>query len=1123
MVRPYSGLGWNQLKQAFLDNQANLRVLKQLRAEIKARENVGSRTLALLREIEQTLANLKHQAGVTLHGSSGDAQLDLFGEASPSASKPTNGSRKHPQTKPARPAATATPQRTQTHVRPCGNWPDLPGPRAFPPSESVTFRHLEGSSPIDLYIESLQALIQEMKRAGAGSKRIAVENGQLVASIEWKPTYEFVVELEGDEALFEGATVTAIVDGLQLKGQIHSIFKGRIWLTLEEGLGPTIRVATLVVDNTAMLEALATRFEKIRSGEAKINQPLALDAIKNKERAEPPAAISNEVVDRHDLNEQQAEAVALAMSNKVMYLWGPPGTGKTQTLTALLELLFDEGKRILICSNTNQAVDQVLLKICKGGEDGIFPRQVLIDGKVVRVGKIQHEDLETFRDWVDLDGIVERKSVDLRAETNQTKATIARIQEQTEKAGYVLSLFRKLDGNRTELQQLNDTFNRAAANHRQVSLELTRWQGELNKYVGEWQQWQAAGRVRRVFLRAEAKITKDIERTRIAIDRVRQRIPTHQQVMKRIEAKLAPIRTAEEDLASRLAKLNRNMIETLINSNEQKLTTLRARLVSINKQLEDLRNSLIREARIIGATVTKSYLSPQVFDSIDVVIIDEASMVLLPAVYHTAGLAKEKVVISGDFRQLPPIVPSKEKAVLDAIGHNVFHYAGIADAIHRRSGKRVVMLEKQYRMAEPICQIISQPMYEGRLKTALKNNKEDPLPPSPFDRPLSVVDTSTLYPFVNRDAFNSRFNLMNALVIRNLCRHLYQSGYVANAKSLGVCTPYAAQAKLIRTALADQGWKDKLIAAGTVHRYQGDEKRMMILDIPDSLGEKNVGIFLDAIPPDSAGAKLFNVAVSRSEQHLVLIANIGYLDEKLPGRSFVRHILYEAQRSGNIIDAREILAMWPIVDDIRRLGFSADISPEALKNGLFHEGDFQAACIADIRNAKQSIVIYSPFYTPQRIATYADLFRLKIEEGVGIRCVTRTPANNPAIPHEQSTELLDALEQIGCIVDTRWGMHEKALIIDDQVVWFGSLNALSHNGKTQEVMTRIEGNGLARQLLIFLSIERRSATAPNHNGIHTENPRCPDCGRRVAYHRKGRYGPYWKCEDDLCWTRSARG
>jgi ssDNA-binding Zn-finger/Zn-ribbon topoisomerase 1 len=304
-----------------------------------------------------------------------------------------------------------------------------------------------------------------------------------------------------------------------------------------------------------------------------------------------------------------------------------------------------------------------------------------------------------------------------------------------------------------------------------------------------------------------------------------------------------------------------------------------------------------------------------------------------------------------------------------------------------------------------------------------------------------------------------------------------------------------------------------MIEAGTVHRYQGNEKYVMIMDIPDSHGEQRAGIFLDADHVEDSGAMLFNVAVSRAKGHLIVVANLAYLDQKLPSLAILRGILSEMQDRGRVVDVRDVLAMYPIAEDLRRLGRPFNLSPDAEKTGLFNQHDFEQVCMADLDLAQKGIAIFSGFVTEQRVAAYEVLFRRKKAEGIAIRCVTRPPKNNGSIPVEQGKAALDGLEHMGCVVDTRGEIHEKVVVIDDKIVWFGSLNPLSHTARTDEVMARIEGRDLALQISAFMSLDRgiRSDTA---EGISTraENPRCPECEARTSY-RKGPYGSYWDCEE----------
>lgn len=65
-----------------------------------------------------------------------------------------------------------------------------------------------------------------------------------------------------------------------------------------------------------------------------------------------------------DLNEDQQRAVLRAVAaNEYVLVKGMPGTGKTQTVVVLIELLLKLGLTVLIAAHTHSAVDNVLLKL----------------------------------------------------------------------------------------------------------------------------------------------------------------------------------------------------------------------------------------------------------------------------------------------------------------------------------------------------------------------------------------------------------------------------------------------------------------------------------------------------------------------------------------------------------------------------------------------------------------------------------------------------------------------------------------------------------------------------------------------------------------------------------------
>ncbi|WP_162354516.1 DEAD/DEAH box helicase [Natrialba swarupiae] len=65
--------------------------------------------------------------------------------------------------------------------------------------------------------------------------------------------------------------------------------------------------------------------------------------------------------DRDRLNNYQQQAAEAALRSKdVFCIHGPPGTGKTRTLATIIREAVKDGKRVLACAHSNQAVDNLL-------------------------------------------------------------------------------------------------------------------------------------------------------------------------------------------------------------------------------------------------------------------------------------------------------------------------------------------------------------------------------------------------------------------------------------------------------------------------------------------------------------------------------------------------------------------------------------------------------------------------------------------------------------------------------------------------------------------------------------------------------------------------------------------
>jgi ribosomal protein L37AE/L43A len=225
---------------------------------------------------------------------------------------------------------------------------------------------------------------------------------------------------------------------------------------------------------------------------------------------------------------------------------------------------------------------------------------------------------------------------------------------------------------------------------------------------------------------------------------------------------------------------------------------------------------------------------------------------------------------------------------------------------------------------------------------------------------------------------------------------------------------------------------------------------------------------------------------------------------------------------GRVVDVRDVIAMWPNIEDLREYGHPLDFDPKALATGLFDRSSFDTVFRADLDQAKRGIAIYAPFVTLQRVAAYEALFRQKTAERIAIRCVTRPPVQNGSIPADDAKDALDSLEAMGCTVDTRWEIHQQVVVVDDEIIWFGSLNPLSPTSGTNETMLRVISKPGALQMAVFLSVTgKRSPDHAESLAFLGENPKCPGCKARTTY-RMGKWGPYWECESRCGWTEGLK-
>jgi len=258
--------------------------------------------------------------------------------------------------------------------------------------------------PLDQMIGALDCEIKEIEKHAHSSVlelRGGIKQGTAAGS---DTLYSFPLAQEPD--LRDDAPLKITVSGQRLDGTIVSVRNGVLTIALSEDLGPEIAFARIEINDSFLLERLREKLRSIQSGEFSFNTKLAEAVLSNADGSTSEGDVADIVFAfGRPLNAQQERVVRLAAGSRVLYVWGPPGTGKTSTLAAVVHALYLQGKSVLLVSNTNIAVDTALERI----GDRLSGLPDFQEAAVLRFGPIVSDTLRhKYEAQVNLDKVVER-------------------------------------------------------------------------------------------------------------------------------------------------------------------------------------------------------------------------------------------------------------------------------------------------------------------------------------------------------------------------------------------------------------------------------------------------------------------------------------------------------------------------------------------------------------------------------------------------------------------------------------------------------------------------------------------------------------------------------------------
>ena len=853
--------------------------------------------------------------------------------------------------------------------------------------------------------------------------------------------------------------LTITVNGQDVFGRLDSADKKSINISLEVDLGDIIDEAILHDSSFFLLERLNNKLDSVKSGEFEVNVDggLKLFGFNQPGCFTPPIPLDEERLLALNPNYEQEIAIRKALSQEITFIWGPPGTGKTKTLASILGFLISAGKKILLTANTNAAVDEILKKFLEDKDNVSLAQQ----GKIIRLGIPTYEDEKM--------ALVMPKFISEKR-NGQSQTIITGIQKEIDHNNQKIATYEAQEKTIIENDQLLKSLNTDLAKI-QENIDANSKKCEAAKNNQEkFRELLSASRktlenaentsvLKRIFSRVNKEnIENDIKTcenkykiSQLELLSLQKTFYSLIQEQKIISAKIQANTKVDQESGETLTiELIQKKKSDLLAKNQSRENEIR----QLQQNMQETQKDILSQTLVIATTIARACIDSAIMkEKFDVLIVDEASMAQLPNIFYLAGLCSSHYVISGDFRQLSPIAQGRTPAVQKWLKRDIFSQAGILQRVDSNGDdERLVMLREQYRMHPAICNLISEVVYDGKLKTpehvaALKELLAK-LPPF-VGKALIFCDTANANPFIARPKNSfSRISPYSAVVSANLALKCVREAAKKGVKlRVGIVTPYNAQAKLINRILYDKDPDQSQIMASTIHRFQGSERECIIFDLvegePLSPGRLTQGPFRRSEP-----GRLINVAISRAIGKFILVGNSEYIAKHFWVNDAVPTVLEQIKAKGEVVDSN-IADYWSHEDD-NCLGQNKVIGDTSFT--IYDQTNFYQAFLEDMQKAKSRIVIFSPFVSRKRVETLLTDFHNISQRGVPIYIITRKTPKNDVIEDllTNNVKVIFASKDLGFEEYDKF--HFKLALVDSSVVYYGSLNILAQFASAESMI-----------------------------------------------------------------------
>jgi len=587
-----------------------------------------------------------------------------------------------------------------------------------------------------------------------------------------------------------------------------------------------------------------------------------------------------------ELSDSQTQVIDSIRQYPLVSVFGPPGTGKSQTIVNLVSHLVATGKTVLVVSRMDKAVDVVSERLNSLGA----PFLCLRAGRQSYQKQLNFYLQDLLANKVDLDSGFESSVL---ASIDDMKSLVKSIKELEEKCEKILKLekdwneaFNKYEEQKksTKAKQIvaDSDFTEKEIVQANILLDKVRLTYEKSGFFNSitarfsYNKLLKSIHLNKIELKEANldKIERDLEliKLKIGMKTIEGAISKTGNLHQLLES-LKKLRQRQKELSRDILKNQRRESLKGLMRDQSKRQSLYIHSKALIERKKNLQNRLLHqedfkpllEAFPCWATTTYEIseclpLKPGMFD---VVIVDEASQCDIASCMPALFRAKSAVIV-GDDKQLSHLsflekakeqsflsqynIPDRYQLILRFRSNSIFDFANFYSP-------RSVLLDEHFRSYPPIINFSNQEFYGNRIKIISKELE------TPDCLELNILDDAKV------DLDTTRNMAEVEKIMEKLQDIINNNDKNVSPCSIGIISPFRGQVELIKKAISQVLTGDIIkrhqLEVGTAHTFQGDEKDIILLSFTIAPNSHFQSLIFIQKP------NLFNVAITRARKKLV--------------------------------------------------------------------------------------------------------------------------------------------------------------------------------------------------------------------------------------------------------------